>query len=407
MRYWSWFAVFTLFFVGIAPADTPPNTAFLGGRWFDGERFVATQFYSVDGTLTREKPNRIDREIDLGDWFVVPPFGEAHNHNIDERPMAERMARRYLQDGIFYVKIPNNVAEEVPKMEGIINSRRNIDVAFSHGALTAPGGHGIEIAKRNIDAGRWPARYGEGGFYHTLDSEADLLEKWPRVLVGKPDFIKTYLLYSEEFEKRREAEAFFGWKGLNPVLLPKIVELAHLDGLRVSTHVETATDFHHAVNAGVDEINHLPGFRPQPGVARERYSIAPEDAERAAERDIVVVTTANYARTPDAREIAKANLVLLKQHGVRLAVGSDRYAATATMEINYLSRLEIFEPVELLRMWTETTANTIFPNRRIGRLDEGYEASFLVLEGNPLEDFRNTRSIRIRVKQGFVLEEPE
>jgi imidazolonepropionase-like amidohydrolase len=33
-------------------------------------------------------------------------------------------------------------------------------------------------------------------------------------------------------------------------------------------------------------------------------------------------------------------------------------------------------------------------------LAAGYEASFLVLAGNPLEDFENTRRIELLVKQG-------
>jgi predicted amidohydrolase YtcJ len=36
---------------------------------------------------------------------------------------------------------------------------------------------------------------------------------------------------------------------------------------------------------------------------------------------------------------------------------------------------------ELLSIWTGETARTIFPGRKIGSLQEGYEASFLALEG--------------------------
>jgi imidazolonepropionase-like amidohydrolase len=46
----------------------------------------------------------------------------------------------------------------------------------------------------------------------------------------------------------------------------------------------------------------------------------------------------------------------------------------------------------------------ILPERRIGRLETGYEASFLVLGGDPLTDFRQVRNIRLTFKQGFRLE---
>ena len=62
-----------------------------------------------------------------------------------------------------------------------------------------------------------------------------------------------------------------------------------------------------------------------------------------------------------------------------------------------------FDPLTLLTMWCETTPATIFPDRKIGRLQDGYEASFLVLDGNPLDDFTNTGRITLRVKQGHLL----
>jgi imidazolonepropionase-like amidohydrolase len=44
------------------------------------------------------------------------------------------------------------------------------------------------------------------------------------------------------------------------------------------------------------------------------------------------------------------------------------------------------------------------PNRKVGSLQDGYQASFLALEGNPLEDWKYTQLIRVRFKQGFVIE---
>jgi imidazolonepropionase-like amidohydrolase len=51
-------------------------------------------------------------------------------------------------------------------------------------------------------------------------------------------------------------------------------------------------------------------------------------------------------------------------------------------------------------MWTGDTVEAIFPGRRIGRLKPDYEASFLVLSGNPLVDFFNVTGITRRVKKG-------
>jgi imidazolonepropionase-like amidohydrolase len=48
-------------------------------------------------------------------------------------------------------------------------------------------------------------------------------------------------------------------------------------------------------------------------------------------------------------------------------------------------------------------ANVIFPQRKIGALEDGYEANFLVLQGNPIQDFNAVKRIRMRVKQGDPL----
>jgi imidazolonepropionase-like amidohydrolase len=97
------------------------------------------------------------------------------------------------------------------------------------------------------------------------------------------------------------------------------------------------------------------------------------------------------------------NLQLLKKYGVRIAIGSDEYRQTSVREAFYLHRLSVFTNAELLRIWCENTAAAIYPHRNIGHLEEGYEASFLVLRGDPLEDFSNTQKIELRVKQGEIL----
>jgi hypothetical protein len=83
--------------------------------------------------------------------------------------------------------------------------------------------------------------------------------------------------------------------------------------------------------------------------------------------------------------------------------GMFQYGATSRSEALALARLGAFDNATLLRMWCENTGAAIFPDRKIGRLDEGHEASFLVLGGDPLLDFREIGTIRLRVKQGVLL----
>ncbi|HEX8494857.1 MAG TPA: amidohydrolase family protein [Pyrinomonadaceae bacterium] len=396
---------------------------FVNGLWFDGSKFTKKKFYSSGGVLTSRKPALVDEVIDLTGKYVVPPFGEAHNHNVDwySEEQFARVKRMYLEGGIFYVKNPNSLPRATAPLSGKINIPTSIDVIFAGGGLTATGGHPIQIVKRNIERRGMTAADGEGAFYYTVDNLADLNRKWETIKAGKPDFIKTYLMYSEEYLKRRDDEKYFDWRGLDPQLLPEIIRRAHRAGLRVSTHVETATDFHHALVAGADEINHMPGFRPERNDFANykdlsRYLITEADARLAGRRRVVVVTTSNTTinwalnekeKEPELRRAVRGmlvhNLQILTKHGVPVAIGSDSFRATSVAEALSLAKLQVFDNLTLLKMWCETTVAAIFPRRKIGRLKEGYEASFLVLSADPLQDFTNVQKIERRVKQGELL----
>jgi imidazolonepropionase-like amidohydrolase len=265
----------------------------------------------------------------------------------------------------------------------------------------------VEFVENNIKRGIWTAAAGEGAFYYTVDSPADVERKWPQFLATKPDFVKTYLLFSEEYAQRKDAPEFFGWKGLNPALLRIIVTRAHAAGLRVSTHVETAVDFHNAIAAGVDEINHTPGFRIVGDVRAHpdaTFEIAESDAKEAAKRGTFVVTTlgGGGSKRKEHDSLNARNLKLLYESGVKVALGSDEYRSDTVPEALYLAGLHAIDNVALLKMWCETV-HTIFPQRKAGELKEGYEASFLVLEGDPLKDFSNVTRIHLRVKKGRTL----
>ena len=394
-------------------SDTTKNIAFTNGHWFDGKSFHKRTGYSIAGVLSFRHPRHIDSTVDLGGKYVVPPFGEAHNHNVEPLNKMDALVQRYLRHGIFYVKDPDNLPRDRERVRPQINRADSIDVMFSNGGFTGPGGHPAEIVKRNIDRGIWTEPDGEGGFYYAVSSPEELERKWPEFLTTKPDFVKTYLLFSEGYAARKDDAKYFGWKGLDPGLLKTIVQKAHAAGLRVSTHVESATDFHHALMAGVDEINHTPGFRVSGDVATHtitEYQIAESDAKFAAAHGVYVVTTLADSSQPvsggkfsERDELNRRNLALLKKYHVKLALGSDNYRSDTVPEALYLESLHVFSNRELLEIWCDGTAKTIFPQRKIGKLEDGYEASFLALDGNPLDDFSAVQRIPVAVQQGHVL----
>ena len=281
-----------------------PAVAFVGGAWWDGERFVPRTYYAVRGILRAQRPARVDSTVDLAGRWVIPPFGDARGAVTDA---AVRDA--YLREGTLYVQV----------------------------------------------LGDGDARDGETG-----DADACDLDVAVRA-----------------------------------------------DATR---RVRTARDFAAAVRAGAQLV--APMLAPDFAPGEERaYRIDDDVMALAASRGVVVVPAAatTLDRTgddPDAlarvQEVQRDNLRRLARHGVRLAVGRDVAGRTAREEFDALHGLGVLDARALLRAWTETP-RAIFPGRRVGRLADGYEASFLALARDPLVDLGAVRDIALRVKQGCVL----
>lgn len=256
------------------------------------------------------------------------------------------------------------------------------------------------------------SRKAEGDSYVVIDNVADLRAKWPGILASHPDLIEIYLLDGERYEELHADTNALDRNGRDPALVRPIVASAHQSGLRVAAHIETAADFRTAVAAGVDIIAHLPGLAIRSDQDIPRFTLTDADAALAASHKAIVIPTAwlasqdrisggDHSQIERTRTVQVRNMRLLLNRGVRLAIGSDLFE-NASIEARYLLALGVVSNAALLNVWVDT-ASVIFPDRRIGRLSDGYEASFLVLACNPVTEFRCVEQIRSRMKQGELL----
>jgi len=261
--------VLAAFGISWRPAAAAPRevTAWTSGLWFDGTGFKRIDVYSVGDRLRLERPARIDRTVDLRGRHITGAFGEAHNHNL---PGADTnaMIRTYLQ-GIFHVMIQANMPEGRDSVAARVNTPTSVDVVFANGVFTAPGGHPSALVARNIKSGGMPPTAADGSFIHPVTSINDIDRAWTtRILTQHPDFIKAILAYSEDRVAGVPVPTTSDRYGLDPSILPHLVERAHQDSLRVSVHVESAYDFEVAVSAGADIIAHMSGFLARRGPHR-------------------------------------------------------------------------------------------------------------------------------------------
>jgi imidazolonepropionase-like amidohydrolase len=391
---------------------TPGNIALINGQWFDGSSFERRQVYSVDGRFTFSKPARIDQTLDLNGAWVVPPFADAHSHSFGEgRPGSDaRSASGYIAAGVFYVQSQGNLPmTDAEKSAVRLNTPAGVDVAFSNGTLTSHNSalHAFlatNILPRGAFRGYTLETLNNVRFFE-IDTLAELQAKWPSILAQKSDFIKAYLWLTDN-EPFVGPPSLMRQHALAPEVFRDIVRRSHAAGLRVSVHVTSAGDFRLAVEAGADEIAHIPSSG----------DITPEVARLAASRGVTVVTTlgqaaAAHSLPPEMRvaatamlTVASRNLKTLVANGVSMILGADTPADTTVAEAAYIQSLGLFDNAAMLRMWSTATPAAIFPDRKIGALKEGYEASFLALQENPLVDWKATKKIQLRFKQGLLLE---
>jgi len=396
------------------PLPQRKSYQFTNGQWFDGTGFRHRAFYSINGVLTLKKPESIDTVFDLKNGYVIPPFAEAHNHWLEPQRVDEYI-RNYLSDGVFYVKDEANMPYIVSQFRDKLNRPTSVDFVTALQGFTGSGGHPLEIIRQFQKMGILPKEWTDsdldGKAILIVDDAREIPRKWSLLLESKPDFVKVFLNYSGQGESRKGNPKKIG---LNPGFLPEIVRLAHKAGLYVSAHISTAADFHNALVAGVDEIAHLPFVDFDKELGNKHFLISKADARFAARRGVRVITTlgwlvADLGSDPQWAEEARTqviipNLRLLKRYGVKLLIGSDQFRQTSLPEILLISSSAVFTNLELLKMACEGTPRAIFPQRKIGFLREGYEASFLVLDGNPLMNFEEIKNIRLRFKQGYLLD---
>jgi hypothetical protein len=386
----------------------------VGGRWFDGERFVTGDWYVVDGRFTAARPARIDATLNLADRYILPPFAEAHNHDLQNAFTASMNAQAYLDRGVFYSAQLCSMPDETRGYRGLFASTASIDVLFAGGCISASDGHPLGIALASYKAEGMPVEPDSirNKGYWSIDTRAELDARWDAIAADKPKLIKIILIDSANHAANRKRPELFGYNGLDPALVPEIVARAKAIGARVAAHVDTASDFDAAVRGGVAIIAHLPGYRIAKGHVIAEYRLSDAAIAEAARRGVFVTPTVAVARhhlraNPGDRDAIMANhadnIRRLRAAGVKLILGSDLFGGSVLDEVEAIDALGIMPRAELLRIATRDTAREIFPDRRIGIIEEGAEASFIALDGDPLTDLTAIRRIRAAVKQGNVL----
>jgi len=154
-----------------------------------------------------------------------------------------------------------------------------------------------------------------------------------------------------------------------------IVGTAHDAGLRVTAHINLATEARRALDGGVDELAH---YLSIPGSA-------PWLPERMVEQGVAWVPTLAVANTTSAPELIE----FLRGGGI-VAMGDDAGYLLPTdgmpMEEIRAMRVVGMTPMEIIVASTANAAFVCQIDDRVGTLANGMVADILVVSGDPLAD---------------------
>ena len=186
--------------------------------------------------------------------------------------------------------------------------------------------------------------------------------------------------------------------------LRAIVDEAHRRGLKVASHTHGAEAVRHAVEAGIDCIEH--GF------------LIDDDAiDLMVERGTWLVPTTRLADAMDtshappelqakAAEMfpkARTSVLAAYKAGVKIAVGTDAPAIPHGKNADEIVALvdRGLPPLAVIQAATINAAELIGVDDR-GRLAEGLLADIIAVPGDPTEDITVTQNVRFVMKGGKV-----
>ncbi len=421
---------FLVIFIVTFNSTNAQTTAFVNGKWLIDGKFITTTVYAENGRFTFQKPATINQFIDLTDKYCIPPFGDAHTHNLDGKYGLEEMIGKYFDEGVFYVQVLGNNGNGAASARPILQQKKLVDATYANGLLTSSYGHGFypyEPLAMGIYAPYQQlaladsikkSRIVENISYFFLDNIEAVEKKWSIIQSYKPDHLKIVLMDAKNYEEKRRLEKP-GDNGLSEEVAAYVVKKGHQEGLRVFAHVETAADARLCAKLGVDVLAHLPGYGWN-GAKETKAEIflSKKDIALFKKANLTVIPTFNLdgTKTYDSNgaetihpENYKASITykvkILRQlvkAKVPVALGADSYGSTVTPEIDALINHKVFSNRVLLDIYSRATPQSIFPDRKIGEIREGYEASFLVLNQNPIQRIQAIKEIEMKVKEGVI-----
>ncbi len=374
---------------------------------------------SIDGAGKTLLPGLIDVHVHLGSPGGF--YADAKDWTSQGDYIFRELAA-YLYSGVTAVK---SVGDETDLMlkdrAALASGEKEGAELFAVGPMfTAPGGHGTEYAQ-----------YLPKELQAQFQAQTVRLPKTPEEARAQVDELKK--LGVDGIKAILEGGPDGRIPRLDPALLRAIAAEARADKLPVVCHTGDSKDVADAVDAGVDGIEHgsmrdaippaLFERMKQNGTAYdptltvvEAYSDYVRHKTDPLERSLVqqvappklladtkkIVAEGNsqdrFRGWVFSLDLAKQNLAAAMRAGVMLAAGTDAGNPQVIHGPGIHRELQLWveagvPPAMALQAATYNNAKLLGAAHRIGLIRQGYEASLLLVDGNPLKDISSTERI--------------
>jgi imidazolonepropionase-like amidohydrolase len=355
------------------------------------------------------------RIIELAGTTLIPGLIDAHTHVLlhpyDEAQWNDQVLKEAL--ALRVCRATNHLRSTLYSgfttirdlgTEGAGYADVGIKQAVAQGII--PGPRMLVVTRAIVATGS----YAPKGFAPEFDipqgaEEADGVDSLIRVVrdqIGKgADWIKVY------------ADSAMGGAAVRPSFsleeLTRIVETARSVGILVSAHATSKEGMRRATQAGVATIEHGDG-----GDA-EVFKLMAERGVALCPTLTAFEASARYAgyrpgtdQEPARLKRARATFKIALEAGVTIANGSDMGVFAHGEGARELELLVDFgmKPADALRAATSIAAKTLRLDDRLGAVRAGLRADLVCVEGDPTQDIKVLRQVRMVMKDGTLYREP-
>ena len=190
-------------------------------------------------------------------------------------------------------------------------------------------------------------------------------------------------------------------------VLEVLADEAHQHNLRLMVHTGSPKETMDAVKAGADSIEHgiLPGA--------DSTEFEDDLVKMMLDKGTYFVPTLAIAWAykdayPDVFSGLKKTFKKLHDAGVNIAAGTDSGTPGVVIGKGLHKELELMveagiSPMEAIMAGTRNAANNLGKASELGTIEPGKLADIIAVSGDPLKDIRDTREIKLVIKDGKTL----